>query len=208
MSTRGIFGFRVGGQDKLSYNHCDSYPEGLGADILHDLKKLIKHHGIGYIIEKAEQIKIINENVEPTVDDVFNLRAYTDLSVGRRSTKDWYCLTRKLQGDIATTLEAGYMHGDNNFINESLFCEWGYIINLDDNVLEVYKGFQHEPHKQGRYSKYVPPDKYPNGSKVEHKYYACALVAKFPLNKLPQPAQFTRAIKKATTKPDEVAQSA
>lgn len=200
MSTRGTFGFRVGGKDKLAYNHCDSYPDGLGMEILHDIKKIIKKHGIGYVIEKAEKVRLIDENVPPTVDDIFNLRAYTDLSVSHRSTQDWYCLTRKLQGDIAAILEAGYMTDSPDFIKKSLFCEWGYIINLDENVLEVYKGFQHNPHTLGRYSSYQPPKKWPNGKVNDSPYYACALIATFPLNNLPKPSVFLKTIEKAVQK--------
>lgn len=26
-----------------------------------------------------------------------------------------------------------------SFLQDSLFCEWGYVINLDTNVLEIYR---------------------------------------------------------------------
>lgn len=32
--TRGAVGFRVDGVDKVTYNHSDSYPGGLGAAVL------------------------------------------------------------------------------------------------------------------------------------------------------------------------------
>ncbi|SVD17359.1 uncharacterized protein METZ01_LOCUS370213, partial [marine metagenome] len=34
MGTRGAIGFTIDGQNKLTYNHMDSYPEWLGARIL------------------------------------------------------------------------------------------------------------------------------------------------------------------------------
>ena len=34
MGTRGLFGFRKNGQDKLTYNHYDSDPSGLGMDVV------------------------------------------------------------------------------------------------------------------------------------------------------------------------------
>ena len=47
MSTRGAVGIRMNGIDKIGYNHFDSYPTGLGDDILtwlkgNDLTKLKK----------------------------------------------------------------------------------------------------------------------------------------------------------------------
>ncbi|MBR4315907.1 MAG: hypothetical protein IKP65_02910, partial [Alphaproteobacteria bacterium] len=38
MSTRGYVGFYKDGIDKGGYNHCDSYPEGLGNEVLDFLK--------------------------------------------------------------------------------------------------------------------------------------------------------------------------
>ena len=38
MGTRGLMGVRVDGVDKLTYNHWDSYPSGLGQDILEYLQ--------------------------------------------------------------------------------------------------------------------------------------------------------------------------
>ena len=34
MATRGLYGLRKNGQDKLTYNHFDSYPDCLGRKIL------------------------------------------------------------------------------------------------------------------------------------------------------------------------------
>lgn len=55
---------------------------------------------------------------------------------------------------------------DDDFILDSLFCEYGYIMNKDTNELEVYVGFQKEP-PEGRYHDYIPSDK---------EYYACGLL--------------------------------
>ena len=31
------------------------------------------------------------------------------------------------------------MLDDENFLNDNLFCEYGYIINLDENTLDIYR---------------------------------------------------------------------
>jgi len=40
----------------------------------------------------------------------------------------------------------------NDFLFDSLFCEYAYIINLDENILEFYIGFNKNPEADGRYA--------------------------------------------------------
>lgn len=40
----------------------------------------------------------------------------------------------------------------NDFLFDSLFCEYAYIINLDEGVLEFYIGFNKNPEADGRYA--------------------------------------------------------
>lgn len=185
MGTRGTFGFRLNGKDKLSYNHSDSHPSSLGVQVLTDIRSLIADSGMTYIKARVNALRMIDSNKDkPTTKDIENLAPYTNLTVSKQSTKDWYCLMRELQGEIKTTLEAGYMMENNTFINDSLFCEWGYIINLDDDTLEVYCGFQHSAHNLGRYA-----DNLGNAG-----YFPCALIAVFQLDALPDNEEFLNAI--------------
>ena len=57
MSTRGAVGIRMNGIDKVGYNHFDSYPTGLGADILIWLSKM-----------NLEKLKDIFDKIEFTDD--------------------------------------------------------------------------------------------------------------------------------------------
>lgn len=47
MGTRGTWGFVADGDEKLTYNHFDSYPDGLGVDVLDALREKIADAGIG-----------------------------------------------------------------------------------------------------------------------------------------------------------------
>lgn len=199
MGTRGTLGVRIDGEDKLCYNQFDCYPDGLGFDALADIKSMLKDWGLHKMITQARKLTLVDNNVPPTPEQIKELSPFTDLGVSNQSTDDWYCVLRDLQGRLCDHLTVGYMLGNNDFINESLFCEWGYILNLDDNVMEVYQGFQEKPHDMGRYAdnrssdflereernKELSPDDWTNKN-----WYPCALIATFSLDNLPTEQEF------------------
>ncbi len=47
-----------------------------------------------------------------------------------------------------------------DFVNESLFCEYAYLLDLDAQKLEIYQGFQKEQHTGGRFSSDKKTDGY------------------------------------------------
>lgn len=188
MSTRGSFGVRINGTDKLMYNHSDSYPEGLGREMVGVVRDILKEKGMDWLRERAAALQMIDSDSKPTQEQIELLKPFTDLSVSECSEEDWYCLTRRIQGDLKAHLELGIGCDGSGFIKDSLFCEWAYIVNLDENKLEVYKGFQRKPHDKGRYSS-IPPCEDHHRPNV---YYPCALFAEFPLDNLPDPRTFVK----------------
>lgn len=46
--------------------------------------------------------------------------------------------------NIAYLLEDFPMTDARDFFEDGLFCEWGYIINLDDKCLDVYRDGDHK----------------------------------------------------------------
>jgi hypothetical protein len=193
MSTRGIVGVRVDGQDKLAYNHSDSYPEGLGDDVVKALRVMLAKKGLAKIKELARAVRLVDEQKDkPTPSDIARFREFCNTGVGGQTETDWYCLLRDLQGDIEATLNAGVMLDAREFIKDSLFCEWAYVINLDDEVLEVYMGFQRKP-PVGRYA--AERAKKEGGEYEE--YYPCTLVASFPFAKLPRKVSASKEVKAA-----------
>jgi len=168
MGTRGAIGFRIDGVDKLTYNHFDSYPQGLGVDILSQAQELYAA-GPESLRAAARNIKMLNSD-GVTKEVVEATRAYHNMGVSEQSEEDLYCLFREAQGDLPAYLNLGYMPGNNNFILDSLFCEWAYILDLDDDMLEVYRGFQKVADPDNRY-----------GQGEQSGYFPCKLILSFPL---------------------------
>jgi len=146
MGTRGAYGFRIHEQEKVTYNHWDSYPAVLGKKIL----KYVAVTSVEKMKEVAEKIKLVNLESTPSGELIRRYTKYADLGVSEQSYENWYCL---LQGDLFpyhNDLE--HMIDYRKFLFDSLFCEWAYIINLDGEQLEVYKGFNGNVSAPGRYA--------------------------------------------------------
>lgn len=186
MGTRGAFGFRIDGQDKVGYNQFDSYPSGKGVDIL----EFIRDNEIQDIVAAARRIIMVSDEVKPTPEQIEECKAFTDLSVSEQSTSDWYCLTRNAHGYLEPYTKGGlrYMLDSHEFLADSLFCEWAYIINCDAGTLEVYRGFNKKPSALGRYGKLQekPWKNERTGEMVVPEYYGVVLVAEEPLKTLQQ----------------------
>ena len=169
MGTRGAIGFYKDGVDKITYNHFDSYPRVLGNGVKDFVLKYEKD------LDKIfESIILVDADSKTTVEQKKDCLKYADLSVSEQSPDDWYCLTRKAQGDLEAYAKGlKYMIDNKDFLEDSLFCEWAYIINLDKRVLEIYVGFQKCPN-DNRYSVDEP----------DGEYYNCKLEREVPFEKL------------------------
>lgn len=168
--SRGLYGFRKNGIDKLTYNHSDSYPEGLGAAMLKCAT------AVEQMKRAFDYVEMVDEN-KPLTEEQFNYCKERGL-VGEGDCTDWYWVLRGLQGDFAELIDEAdeykkaYMIDNHGFIKDSLFCEFAYIYDLDREVLEYYVGFQHRPQKGNRYGEEAS----------DSGYYPCRLMKEYPLN--------------------------
>lgn len=174
MGTCGAVGFRVNKQDKVTYNHSDSYPSGLGSDVL----QFIRCHSFEEMQLAAKNIQMISKEVPPTQEQINECSRFTNLDVSEQNTTDWYCLLRETQGNLDVyTRGFKYMNDSQAFLLNSLFCEYAYIINIDTKQLEFYTGFNQLARKtKGRYACQQPQDSRPDS------YYGVAIVWKISLN--------------------------
>lgn len=177
MGTRGFVGFVIDGTEKIAYNHWDSYPSGLGTDVLDWLRKA----HLGGARRLAGELRVVDPTSTPSAEDIEKLRPYANTNVGSREITDWYVLLRGTQGNPAAMLDAGFIEDASDFPGDSLFAEWGYLVDFDAMTFEVYRGFQGAPHEAGRFAARPPG---------ENGYYPVRLAHSWPLTDLPSDEEF------------------
>lgn len=180
MGTRGFITFAVDGESKTAYNHFDSYPECLGLVVLNWVR-LADHDEAA---SRVRELRVVAADTPelPTADDVLRLKDYYDPDVGGRAgSPTWYQLLRGTQGSPGAILQAGVIEDASLFPANSLWAEWGYVIDFDTGTLEVHVGFQQEPHAEGRFASPEPD---------EDGFYPVRLAASWPISALPDDATF------------------
>lgn len=188
MSTRGFIGFVADGNEKIGYNHSDSYPDGLGLDVL----RWLRAARLDELLAQVKNLRVVDSDAEPTDQDLERFKEFYDGNVGGRAERPtWYQLLRGTQGDPAAILRAGAIEDASGFPADSLFAEWGYVVDVDGCTFEAYVGFQQAPHNKGRFA-----DR-PVRESAVGIYYPVALAASWPLDNLPCDAEFVAALEPA-----------
>jgi hypothetical protein len=146
MSTRGALGYSDGGGEiKATYNHSDSYPEGLGQDVFKFIKKLLETNKIDEFENKMKKVKwVLNDDPVPP-HLVEKYQHYYD-NVSTCLDTEWYALLRNVQGidgfEAINNGQLEHLIESTGFMLDSLFCEWAYIVNFRNATLDVWTGFQ------------------------------------------------------------------
>lgn len=179
MGTRHLTCVVVDGEMKVAqYGQWDGYPEGQGKTILDFLAtadlELFRSRvrGLRELTQEewdaawaAVGVPAGSESVTFGQGDAFRKRT------------PW--LSRDCGANVLQHIQAGdclAVRLSRAFANDSLFCEYAYVIDLDRNTLEAYRGFQQEPHNAGRFASYAAN---------EGGYYPVAKVAEWSLANLP-----------------------
>ncbi|TID23420.1 hypothetical protein E2P81_ATG02991 [Venturia nashicola] len=144
MPTRGLLGFRRKGIRKASQNNYDSYPEGLGKEIIEFILNL-SDTDHDRMQEHLENLTWVDLNSKP---DEASVERYTQLGLSDEETlrygpaEDWYMLLHRMQGGrcLPAILKGDLLHliDDSAFLEDTMFCEWAYYIDFEEEELEVW----------------------------------------------------------------------
>lgn len=192
MGTRHLVCVVEGGDYKVAqYGQWDGYPEGQGSAVLDFLAEPGS-------LEKLRSVMPRVRFLDPEGADRAFLEEYdknapewsNDPDNRTDEQKRWFdtFMTRDLGAKILTSLanaeDAEILLKNNiNFAGESLFCEWAYVVDLDANIFEVYKGFNKDKLDSGERFSHLRPDD-------QDGYEPVKLVVTFALDDLPDKDSF------------------
>jgi hypothetical protein len=193
MGTRHLIVVILNKEAKVAqYGQFDGYPSGAGAGVLDFLQKADIPK---FRKAVSECSKITDEDYRQSWIDCGAKpgEEFVSLAVERIHAERYSHLSRECSFkvlDLVYNGKARKLSLQEDFAADSLFCEYAYVVDLDKNVLEVYKGFQAKPHSKGRYA----------GLKVEkakegrNQYYPVALTRRFKLDNLPTEEKFLKSL--------------
>lgn len=141
------------------YGQWDGYPSGQGKTVL----RFIHDNDMQAFKQKLANVQwITEEEHDAALRSVGAPDGMLDMDQHAEYVKRYPELTRDTGADILDLImkseELIKLSNSIKFAADSLFCEWAWLINLDSNELEVYKGFNREPLPDGERFKGIDPD--------------------------------------------------
>ena len=181
MGTRNLTVVCKNGEYKVAqYGQWDGYPEGLGSTLLKFLKNINMKSFRNVIDNVSFYTQEELDEIDKRVDDMKKvLPNYT-------WQKDYPHLSRDCGGDILNMITFKNITKVDNSIDfaaDSLFCEWAYVIDLDKNTFEVYKGFNKEELSSDERFYYLE-------EKSEGDYHPVKFIKAYDINNLPDETVF------------------
>jgi hypothetical protein len=147
MSTNGCMGVRVAGKNYFQYNHSDSYPSHLGFEML----KAARYLSVESLREAAASWTLVDDQDVLTAEWFEKLKPVlaqpeeSTLAMAKRLNGNsqgntgvvFYEALREFQGDLVAWVEQRIPVWLNNEYLP-LGSDWGYLIDCDAHIFEVY----------------------------------------------------------------------
>ena len=168
------------------YSQYEGEPNVTGIKILQFLSKA----NLTEFKEKLNHVKFTNDDKINEINKELDSICSNDLECVIKYLKDNYPFITHdigasiLQSIMDSTEDEIWLVDRSDFAANSLFCEWGYVVDLDKNTFEIYEGFQENPLDQTERFKYL--------EKTDCEYFPISLFEEYDLNNLPTPKEFSR----------------
>lgn len=154
------------------YGQWDGYPSGQGYTVLEFLRKFNRPT----FVEKLKNVRFVNKKDTATL---YN-KKYPYMS--RDHGAEILEMVYNSDGEVL-------LNDHSDFAGDSLFCEWAYVIDLDNNVLECYSGFNKEPLEEDQRFRNTEVEK-------DSEWLPIKCLKKYSLDELPTNEQFVKDLEK------------
>lgn len=193
MGTRHLTMVVLDGQTRVAqYGQWDGYPEGQGNTVLEFLSSMDrplfeqKVRASRFATDEEQEAALKEIGV-----DVGAKGCWLTEEQSEKFNAKFPAFSRDHGAAVLQLIcdsPAGVVLRDSSqFGLESLFCEYAYVIDLDKNVLEYYRGFNTDPAADiGRFAA-LKPENYADEESHDKKrtYQPVRLVKVYPLDALP-----------------------
>jgi len=190
MGTRHVTAVILNKEYKVAqYGQWDGYPGGQGLNILHFLK------GVNLETFKAQIAKCrfltIEERNSKWEEHGADMNSdWVSCDIANAVKNAYPALSRDTGSEILSLIyeeEVNELENSLEFVKNSLWCEWAYVIDLDKETFEVYEGFNREGLDENERFFF---DGYCYDSKSSGSYYPVKLTKSYSLNNLPSEDEF------------------
>lgn len=191
MGTRHLIAVQVDGEYKIAqYGQWDGYPEGQGITIL----AFLQSADLDLFREKCRATQwITTEELEGRWVEAGAKRGedFVSMDTSGKFAELYPEFSRSTSAKILQIVldqPAGLRLTNNiSFAQDSLFCEWAYVVDLDANTFEVWEGFKKEAVESGRFAG-------PLESGHDNAYGPVQMARSWPLDALPTGDEFLAAL--------------
>jgi len=172
------------------YCQWDGYPSGQGTTVLDFVKTFNKEHfefklsNINMLTkDQIEKLWIecgAPQNTQFVSIDVCNIFKEKHPSLHRDTGANILDIINNSDKEV-------YLENELDFAGDSLFCEWAYVIDLDNNCLEVYCGFNHTKLEKNERFYFLQTES-------DSEYYPVKLIQKYDFTTLPTKEEFIKSL--------------
>jgi len=190
---RGVAGFYYD-KPMLIYQNENAEPEKLGVNILSELRTYNLGESLSFIRKSVLGDLFSADEADPASERLkLRFMQHFPLELVRRNAKTMYDLFEPLQGTLKPYIDGlvDYYPDGSDFVGDSHFCKWGYVLNVDKEQFEILRGDQTDEVKEEE-SPYYP--KLPIAKRKfnceDTAYFICKVVKTYNAFDLPANEQF------------------
>jgi len=144
MGTKGLSGFKCGGEYKLFYNGMDGYPEGLGQKVFDFANRMNRVRGWDQLMENCKSLEVVPFPSSPSRDQIERNKRYTwsmdTPYLGRPDDwelENWIQLQDGLaRGALLDEVYAGNVKEIPDGRDSG--ASYAYVLNLDSKEIDFY----------------------------------------------------------------------